>query len=163
MKPPIFRAYGCFRHSNRFLSIYLPVSRRKIHTSKGISQGYDPRIADLGKIIEDDFMHLKNHYRTPKHPIVLSHGLFGFDTLQLVPWSFIPPIQYWRGINEALQANNCDVIVTAVPPSASIEKRAETLMRSIEERAGGREVNIVGGENYKGPVQRLFRKQSLNS
>ncbi|KAF3201527.1 hypothetical protein TWF106_002810 [Orbilia oligospora] len=50
---------------------------------------------------------------TPRNPIVLSHGLFGFDTLHLLPWSFIPPLQYWRGINEALQANNCKVIVTA--------------------------------------------------
>lgn len=89
-------------------------------------------------------MKLKEYYKTPKNPIVLSHGLFGFDTLQLFPWSFIPPLQYWRGINEALQANSCKVIVTAVPPSASIEKRAEALARSIEQRAGGQSVNIVG-------------------
>ncbi|KAF3164593.1 hypothetical protein TWF788_001099 [Orbilia oligospora] len=85
---------------------------------------------------------------TPRNPIVLSHGLFGFDTLHLLPWSFIPPLQYWRGINEALQANNCKVIVTAVPASASIEKRAEALARSIERRAGGQSVNIVGCVYY---------------
>ncbi|KAK6522513.1 hypothetical protein TWF281_001958 [Arthrobotrys megalospora] len=117
---------------------------RHFHTSKRRSQGYDPRIADLGRIIEDDFMRLKEHYKTPKNPIVLSHGLFGFDTLQLLPWSFVPPLQYWRGIHEALQSNGCKVIVTAVPPSASIERRAEALARSIEQQAGGQAVNIVG-------------------
>ncbi|KAF3271030.1 hypothetical protein TWF173_010589 [Orbilia oligospora] len=121
---------------------------RRFHNTKRIRQSYDPRIADLGRIIEDDFMKLKQHYKTPRNPIVLSHGLFGFDTLQLLPWSFIPPLQYWRGINEALQANNCKVIVTAVPASASIEKRAEALARSIERRAGGQSVNIVGCVYY---------------
>ncbi|KAK6520349.1 hypothetical protein TWF506_000622 [Arthrobotrys conoides] len=119
---------------------------RRFHNTRRICQSYDPRIADLGRIIEDDFMKLKQHYRTPKNIIVLSHGLFGFDTMQLFPWSLIPPLQYWRGINEALQANNCKVIVTSVPASASIEKRAEALARSIEDRAGGQSVNIVGGE-----------------
>ncbi|RVD86732.1 uncharacterized protein DFL_004994 [Arthrobotrys flagrans] len=135
--------------SRRPVYCYYTLSRgyswfRGLHTSRRICQSYDPRIADLGRIIEDDFMKLKEYYKTPKNPIVLSHGLFGFDTLQLFPWSFIPPLQYWRGINEALQANSCKVIVTAVPPSASIEKRAEALARSIEQRAGGQSVNIVG-------------------
>ncbi|RVD86733.1 uncharacterized protein DFL_004994 [Arthrobotrys flagrans] len=121
--------------SRRPVYCYYTLSRgyswfRGLHTSRRICQSYDPRIADLGRIIEDDFMKLKEYYR--------------FDTLQLFPWSFIPPLQYWRGINEALQANSCKVIVTAVPPSASIEKRAEALARSIEQRAGGQSVNIVG-------------------
>ncbi|KAK6345036.1 hypothetical protein TWF718_006975 [Orbilia javanica] len=117
---------------------------RSFHSHRRTCQGYDPRIADLGRIIEDDFMRLKEHYKTPKNPIVLSHGLFGFDTLRLLPWSFVPPLQYWGGINEALRSNGCKVIVTAVPPSASIERRAEVLACSIERLAGGQSVNIVG-------------------
>ncbi|KAJ6264368.1 Lipase [Drechslerella dactyloides] len=118
--------------------------RRQLHATRSGWQMYDPRVADVGRIIEDDFMRLQEHYRTPKNPIVLSHGLFGFDTLKLMPWSFVPPIQYWRGINEALRTNGCNVIITAVPPSASIERRAEALLRSIEQHAAGKSVNIVG-------------------
>ncbi|EWC45795.1 hypothetical protein DRE_05132 [Drechslerella stenobrocha 248] len=116
--------------------------RRQLHTTR--SGLYDPRLSDLGRVIEDDFRRLQEHYQTPKNPIVLSHGLLGFDTLKLLPLSFIPPIHYWRGIKEALAANHCKVIVTVVPPSASIERRAEALLRSIEQRAAGKSVNIVG-------------------
>jgi triacylglycerol lipase len=55
----------------------------------------------------------------------------------------IPPVYYWRGISEALQANGVHVITTTVPPSGSIEQRAEKLARGIADAAGGREVNIV--------------------
>ncbi|KAK6340465.1 hypothetical protein TWF730_002216 [Orbilia blumenaviensis] len=85
---------------------------RHLHTYGRRLQGYDPRIKAIGKIIEDDFVTLREQYNTPKNPMVLSHGLFGFDTLQLLPWSFVPPLRYWKGINEALRANGCQVIVT---------------------------------------------------
>ena len=55
----------------------------------------------------------------------------------------LPPVHYWRGITEALEANGVNVITTTVPPSGSLEKRAEKLAHGIAHAAGGREVNIV--------------------
>jgi triacylglycerol lipase len=79
---------------------------------------------------------------TPKLPIVLAHGLLGFAELRLIP-DLLPAVHYWRGITEALKANGVHVITTTVPPSASIEQRAEKLAREIESAAAGRQVNIV--------------------
>ena len=79
---------------------------------------------------------------TPQNPIVLAHGLMGFDTLQLAG-SILPGVQYWRGIVAALRANGVDVITASVPPSASIEERALKLSEDIAKRADGRSVNII--------------------
>ncbi|KAL8687290.1 MAG: hypothetical protein Q9218_006497, partial [Villophora microphyllina] len=48
---------------------------------------------------------------TPKHPIVLAHGLLGFDELHLAG-SRLPGIHYWRGIAEAMRKNGIEVITT---------------------------------------------------
>ncbi|KAI1301981.1 Alpha/Beta hydrolase protein, partial [Xylaria venustula] len=99
----------------------------------------DPR---LGKALRDEYARIKDHYESPKLPIVLAHGLLGFAELRLTP-GLLPPVHYWRGITEALRANGVHVITTTVPPSGSIEKRAEKLARGIADAAGGREVNII--------------------
>ncbi|RWA09581.1 hypothetical protein EKO27_g5523 [Xylaria grammica] len=99
----------------------------------------DPR---LGRPIHDEYAHIKDHYETPKSPVVLAHGLLGFAKLHVTP-RWLPPVYYWRGIAEALEANGAHVITTTVPPSGSIEKRAEKLARGIADAAGGREVNII--------------------
>ena len=78
----------------------------------------------------------------PKHPVVLAHGLLGFDELRLAG-PYLPGVQYWRGIREALNAQGIEVITATVPASASIEARAEELARDIEIGARGRDVNII--------------------
>ena len=77
-----------------------------------------------------------------KHTIILAHGLLGFDELRLAG-RFLPGIQYWRGITDALSKKGIEVIVAAVPPSGSIEARAQRLADSIAEKAGGKDVNII--------------------
>ena len=79
---------------------------------------------------------------TPKNPIVLAHGLFGFDQLHLAG-SIFPGVHYWRGITEALAANGIEVITATVPPSGSIEERAKKLGEDIEKKAGRKSVNII--------------------
>lgn len=79
---------------------------------------------------------------TPKNPIVLAHGLLGFDELHLAGKLF-PGLHYWRGIKEVLASNGVEVITASVPASASIEQRAERLGRDINKKAGGKSVNIV--------------------
>ncbi|KAI1098923.1 putative triacylglycerol lipase [Jackrogersella minutella] len=102
----------------------------------------DPRLKDLGKQIHDEYAIIKEHYATPKHPVVLAHGLLGFAELQVVG-GWLPAIQYWRGITDALKASGIEVITAAVPPSGSIEQRAEKLAHGIAEVAQGKSVNII--------------------
>lgn len=78
----------------------------------------------------------------PKHPIVLAHGLLGFDELRLAG-PYFPSVQYWRGIKEALSARGVEVITATVPASGSIEARAEELARVIDVGARGKDVNII--------------------
>lgn len=79
---------------------------------------------------------------TPKNPIVLAHGLLGFDELHLAGAS-LPGIHYWRGIAEAMTKNGIEVITTSVPASSSIEQRAAKLSADIEAKVDGKSVNII--------------------
>ncbi|KAL9013601.1 MAG: hypothetical protein Q9173_001718 [Seirophora scorigena] len=79
---------------------------------------------------------------TPKNPVVLAHGLLGFDELRLAG-RVLPGIHYWRGIAEAMSKNGIEVITTHVPASSSIEERAAKLGSDIEAKAGGKSVNII--------------------
>ena len=102
----------------------------------------DLRVSDTGRSIKDDYATIRAKYQTPKHPVVLAHGLLGFDELRLAG-RILPGVHYWRGITEALTANHIEVILTSVPPSASIEERAAKLSEEIEHKAGGKNVNII--------------------
>ncbi|KAI1167627.1 Alpha/Beta hydrolase protein [Nemania serpens] len=142
--------YGISHRCHSASSSYLHLSLRQFMSSRYIATAKspletgetDPRLADLGKRIRDEYAHIKDHYETPRLPIVLAHGLLGFAELRLTP-GWVPPVYYWRGISEALKTNGVHVITTTVPPSGSIEKRAEKLAQGIADAAGGREVNIV--------------------
>ena len=123
----------------------------------------DPRlneeVGDL--VIEDQYAILREKYGklpmskcpnfwflmmskdTPKNPIILAHGLLGFEELNIVPKAVAPGIQYWRGIREALAAKGIEVITATVPPSGSIEARAQKLSEDIHKKAKGKSVNII--------------------
>ncbi|KAI2624868.1 putative triacylglycerol lipase [Hypoxylon sp. NC1633] len=102
----------------------------------------DPRLKDLGKELYDEYAVIKEHYATPKYPIVLAHGLLGFAELH-VAGGWLPAIQYWRGITDALKANGIEVITATVPPSGSIEQRAQKLADGIAKVAQDKSVNII--------------------
>ncbi|KAI4756087.1 alpha/beta-hydrolase [Aureobasidium sp. EXF-12344] len=105
----------------------------------------DPRLkeefGDL--VIEDQYAILREKYDTPKNPIILAHGLMGFEELNIVPKAIAPGLQYWRGIREALAAKGIEVITATVPPSGSIEARAQKLSEDIHKKAKGKSVNII--------------------
>lgn len=119
----------------------------RIHTYSSLKQeskAQDPRLpSDVDDLIEDKFALLKSEYDAPKHPIILAHGLLGFDELHLIPGKVLPGIEYWYGITQALAAKKIEVITAAVPPSGSIEKRAEKLAETIALKANGKAVNII--------------------
>lgn len=111
----------------------------------------DPRIAAIGqekreedgdREIADDFAEIRSHYDTPKHPIVLAHGLLGFAELKLAR-GYLPGVEYWFGIKEALVSQGVKVITTTVPPTGTIEERAQQLATQIADQANGESVNII--------------------
>ncbi|KAF2736491.1 alpha/beta-hydrolase [Polyplosphaeria fusca] len=106
-------------------------------------QRNDPRLQNIGRVLEDEYAVIRNHYETPRNTIVLAHGLLGFDELRLAG-PYLRGIQYWRGIIDALSHNGVEVLTAAVPPSGSIEKRAEKLVESISQKVSkGKSVNII--------------------
>jgi triacylglycerol lipase len=95
---------------------------------------------------------------TPKYPIVLAHGLMGFDELRLAG-NLLPGVQYWRGITEVMRANGIEVITAHVPATGSIEERAFKLGQDIASKADGKSVNIIahsmGGLDARYMISRL--------
>ncbi|KAM0102943.1 lipase 2 [Aspergillus fumigatus] len=122
------------------------------------SDALDPRLDDLGKVLRDEYAVIRDHYETPKYPVVLAHGLLGFDELRLAG-PLLPGVQYWRGIKEALTQKGVQVITATVPPSGSIEMRAEELVKDIDEGAQGKAVNIIAGLDARYMISRLRPKK----
>lgn len=118
----------------------------------------DPRVEEIGHAIKDEYATIRAKYQTPVYPIVLAHGLLGFDELHLGT-KYLPGLHYWRGITEALTANHIPIITTTVPPSASIEARAAALSAQISQKAEGKSVNIIahsmGGLDARYMISRL--------
>lgn len=67
--------------------------------------------------------------------MVLAHGLLGFSELRVS--RYLPAVQYWRGIREALEARGCRVVCTTVPATGSIAERAERLRDEIDQAVRG--------------------------
>ncbi|KAK6429947.1 lipase 2 [Oleoguttula sp. CCFEE 5521] len=137
----------------------------KLHasTTRFEHQSHDPRLKDLD-LVGSAFAALRESYATPKHPIILAHGLLGFEELHLVPDPLqvlnLPGLKYWRGITDALAAKNVEVITASVPASGSIEQRADALAVRIEEKAKGKAVNIIAHSMLKRPLDPTLNSSS---
>lgn len=123
--------------------------------------------------ITDKFRQLRDKYTAPQYPIVLCHGLLGFDTLMLIPplqqafgtgvieeidetdesgTSGSVMINYWSGIEDALKDAGAQVVTAKVPPFGSIAGRAELLdlllqkkFEDLHKKEGHRiKINLVG-------------------
>ena len=75
----------------------------------------------------------------PRYPVVLAHGLFGFDELSIAGQRHT----YFRGIVEHLRAKGIDVYTPRVDPSANIAQRAAQLAAQVR-AIPARRVNIIG-------------------
>lgn len=80
----------------------------------------------------------------PRHPIVLCHGLYGFD----VRGPFLGlEIHYWAKTLDILRKKmGVEVLVHGVPPTGSIKERAESLhefLLSDEAGVRGKKLNFV--------------------
>lgn len=124
--------------------------------------------------INDKYRELRKDYHPPKYPIVLCHGLSGFDTLTLFQAPQIQAmvgaedfnsnlqkvseqldvglmVNYWHGIKDALVKCGATVITARVPPFGTIAERAALLDKLLREKvtelsANGERVklNLVG-------------------
>lgn len=81
----------------------------------------------------------------PRHPIVLCHGLYGFDVRG--PF-FGLEIHYWAQALDILRKKlGVDVLVHGVPATGSIKERAESLhqfLLSDEAGVRGKKLNFIG-------------------
>ena len=78
-------------------------------------------------------------YTQTKYPIVLVHGLFGFDR--------IGPVDYWYGIPSALRSDGAKVYVTQVSAANITEVRGEQLLTQVKQIlavTGATKVNLIG-------------------
>jgi triacylglycerol lipase len=79
-------------------------------------------------------------YTQTLYPIVLCHGLAGFDSLFGV-------VDYFYGIDTALAEGGAQVFVTHVPAFNTTEARGEELLGEVEDivaRTGAGKVNLIG-------------------
>jgi triacylglycerol lipase len=75
---------------------------------------------------------------TPRHPVVLAHGLLGFDAIRIGR----ARTDYFRGISARLERDGCVVHRCRVAKTASIADRAAELAAFVNE-LGARRVNLV--------------------
>ncbi|GJJ15463.1 hypothetical protein Clacol_009741 [Clathrus columnatus] len=80
--------------------------------------------------------------RAPRNPIVLCHGLYGFDVRG--PESF-PKLRmhYWSNVMNVLKKVGAAVVVTSVPGTGSISVRAERMDKFLQEKMKGKDINFV--------------------
>jgi triacylglycerol lipase len=74
-------------------------------------------------------------------PIVLAHGLFGFQRIGLGELTIA---SYFRGIPDSLRAAGNRVLATRVPPIAGVDRRARRLKEQIDEAFPGEPVHLIG-------------------
>ncbi|MBL4834057.1 MAG: triacylglycerol lipase [Pseudomonas sp.] len=88
------------------------------------------------------------NYTQTKYPIVLTHGMLGFDKLL--------GVNYWYGVPSALRSGGATVYSTSVSQLDTSEKRGEQLLAQVENIvaiSGKRKVNLIG-HSHGGPTVR---------
>jgi len=81
----------------------------------------------------------KSDYTKTQYPIVLAHGMSGFDN--------IGPVDYWYQIPSDLRKDGAKVFATQVSAFESSEVRGEQLLAQVEEIlaiTGAEKVNLIG-------------------
>ncbi|GAA4418828.1 triacylglycerol lipase [Acidovorax lacteus] len=92
--------------------------------------------------------HAQTGYTQTRYPIVLVHGLFGFDSAL--------GVDYFYGIPSALRSGGARVYVAQVSAANSTEVRGEQLLaqvRTILAMTGAQKVNLIG-HSHGGPTIR---------
>ncbi|CAN7218471.1 lipase family alpha/beta hydrolase [Acidovorax sp. LjRoot194] len=104
--------------------------------------------ATAGLLLLGAGAHAQSGYTQTRYPIVLVHGLFGFDSAL--------GIDYFYGIPDALRQGGAKVYVAQVSAANSSEVRGEQLLaqvKTILAITGAAKVNLVG-HSHGGPTTR---------
>ncbi|MCK0165248.1 triacylglycerol lipase [Marinobacter sp. S6332] len=89
-------------------------------------------------------------YADTRYPVVLVHGMFGFDSLL--------GVDYFYGIAEDLRKNGAEVYITVVPGLESTIARGEALLPQVEAIAAVHgKVNLIG-HSHGGPTARYISR-----
>lgn len=100
-------------------------------------------VSDIGELMRHP--DLMKDIKTPRNPIVLCHGLYGFDVRGPF-WGL--EIHYWASILDILRKKvGAEVIVRGVPGTGAVADRAEELHKflcSADSGVRGRSINFVG-------------------
>src|SRR5690554_2414468 len=89
-----------------------------------------------------------SNYTQTRYPIVLSHGMLGWDSML--------GIDYWYGIPQGLRKDGATVYVTQVSQLDTSEARGEQLLEQVEDIvaiSGKSKVNLFG-HSHGGPTIR---------
>jgi triacylglycerol lipase len=95
-------------------------------------------------------------YTQTKYPVVLAHGMLGFDS--------ILGVDYWYGIPAALRRDGASVYITEVSQLNTSEARGEELLAQVEDIvaiSGKAKVNLIG-HSHGGPTIRYVAAVSPN-
>jgi triacylglycerol lipase len=95
-------------------------------------------------------------YAQTKYPIVLVHGLFGFDS--------IAGVEYFYDIPESLRAEGATVFVDSVSAANSTQVRGEQLLLQVQQilaATGAEKVNLIG-HSHGGPTARYVAAVAPN-
>ena len=90
----------------------------------------------------------------PRYPVVLAHGVMGFDEIGVGPLKH----PYFRGIGRHLEAMGARVHSPRVPPASTVEVRAERLadlIRSLPEPRVNIVAHSMGGLDARYAISRL--------
>ncbi len=89
-------------------------------------------------------------------PIVLVHGLFGFDSLRVGPWLVA---HYFQNIPEALRSAGNRVLVASLSPTRGIADRARQLKVLLDRESPAEPVHLIahsmGGLDSRYLISRL--------
>ncbi|KAJ1667752.1 hypothetical protein IW140_001190 [Coemansia sp. RSA 1813] len=86
---------------------------------------------------------VKPVYIAPRNPVVLCHGLYGFDVRgpEKLP---LLQVHYWRGIREALEKVGTKVVIAKVSGTGGVSERARQLDSLLSSKLPAEKVNIIG-------------------
>ncbi|ORX46434.1 alpha/beta-hydrolase [Piromyces finnis] len=99
-----------------------------------------------------------------KYPIVLCHGLFGFDKKGPENIPFLQ-VHYWNKIQKYLEQLGCKVVVPKVSPAGGVKYRAHELMNFIEANFPKQQVHLIahsmGGLDCRYLITHLKQQRSF--
>jgi triacylglycerol lipase len=104
----------------------------------------------------------ERHIPRLRAPIVLVHGLLGFDSLRVGPWLVA---HYFQGIPEALRAAGNRVLIASLSPTRGIADRARQLKEMLDRGSPHEPVHLIahsmGGLDSRYLISRLGMAQRV--